>query len=120
MGLVAASLRLFDPDPSSTCQLTVLLAATEVGLFVEFLNVTERSAFWYSRGVAVPERASVPVAGSYEPVIAPMVKPSLVKAKMSPLVSPDVIVTEAEERLVVSASVTSMPVRTIPAGDPSV
>ena len=54
------------------------------------------------------------------PLTEPMVEPSLVKASTSPVVLPAVIDTVAPARLAVSASLSVMPVRAIPAAPPSV
>ena len=120
MVLVDGVLRLSVPWLSSVLHVTVRAVETAVGLFVVLRNVTARKAFWYSAGVAVPVRVSTPVVESYAPLIGPIVEPSFVNASSSPVVRPVVIETVADVRVAVSASVTSMPVSTTPAGAASV
>ena len=118
--LVETVLRLFEASPSLACHEIVLVVDTDVGLFEVLRNVTARNAFWYCVGVPVPVSVRTPVEELYVPLIEPIVDPSFVKASTSPVVSPAVIDTVPAVKEAVSASVTSMPVRTTPAAEPSV
>ena len=83
-------------------------------------KVTARNAFWYWAGVPDPLRVRTPVPELYVPLIEPIVDPSFVKASTSPVVRPAVIDTVPPVTEAVSASVTSIPVSTTPAAEPSV